>query len=234
MDPGHAAGPAGSSGPPCRAGWVGRVRDPSAPARWCKLSVFCGASQKPLWVLTQANASSLRSPFSEPATKCLDKKVALALRDWDFLQWVTSHPQGYLLNNFYRLHQVEKQLPCSCFMLFGVWLVVGFFHSFFFFLNAWHLEILLPCKQGALLPCEMQPRLVHVLHHLHCIPALTSFGKLLVTMGFFVRRVCGFGGNICEQWFVLVGWRTRCHERGPLSWCQHGVLVVFLTQMLRG
>lgn len=188
------------------------MRDPPAAARGRRLSVFCRTSQKPARVLTRASASTRGAPSLEPAAEFLDKKVALALWDWQFLRWVTSHPQGYLLNNFCRLHQVEKQLPSSCFVLFGVFRRCSDF--FFFFFNAWYFEILLPCKEGPLFSCEMQPQLAHVLHRPLWTPALTSFGQLLVTMGFFVRRVCGFGGDPCEQWCVLVGWRMQCPEGG--------------------
>ena len=99
------------------------------------------------------------------------------------------------------------------------------FFLFLFFFNVWHLEMLLPCEQGPLSSSEMQPQPVHVLHRLRCVPALTGCGKPVVSMGCFVRRVRGCGGDLCEQWFLLVEWRLQCCDRGPLSWCQHRVLV---------
>lgn len=66
-------------------------------------------------------------PIPAAATELLGKKVALAARDWDFAS------AGIILNSSYGPLQVEKQLPCSCFMLFGVWWFAVVFFFFFLF-----------------------------------------------------------------------------------------------------
>lgn len=83
-----------------------------------------------------------------------------------------------------------------CLGVCGLFCFVLFCFFFSPFSSDWRLKILLPRKQAPLFSCEIQPQLVHILQHFHCVPALTSFGKHLVPMGLFVRRVCGSGGDL--------------------------------------
>lgn len=169
------------------------MRDPPAAARWRRLSVFCRTSQKPARVLTRASASTRGAPSLEPAAEFLDKKVALALWDWQFLRWVTSHPQGYLLNNFCRLHQVEKQLPSSCFVLFGVFRRCSDF--FFFFLQCLVLRNPAPLQRGSSL------LLWNAASTSSCLtpPSLDPSTNQL-------RAAFGYNGLLCKEGVWLWGW----------------------------